>query len=106
MTANTVLAEPYPGFTEKRLLRAAGWELDRECAHREVIQTIAPSARTTSTGAHAENIKLTCQDCWQVLDLRLWRPEAGGWYLKLRERFAAGRRWTFRYEGQTWIAIH
>ncbi len=105
MTANTVPAKSYPSSTELRSLRPAGWELDRECAHREVIQTIAPSLSPV-TGAHGENLKLTCQDCWQVLDIRLWRPEAGGWYLKLRERFAAGRRWTFRREGQTWIATN
>ncbi len=49
-------------------------------------------------------VHLSCPDCWQDVDLRFLRPEAGGWYLRLQERLAAGRTWGYRFEGSGWVA--
>ena len=80
--------------------------LDRACEHRNILSMLAPVLRQIIVdGLPLENLRPACPDCWRVLDLRLWQPQAGGWYLKLRETFAAGRRWTFRYNGQAFVPV-
>jgi hypothetical protein len=104
MIADSKLAPPSSSFTLPCGETAIA--LDRACEHRSMLSMIAPVLRQIIVdGLSPENLRPACPDCWRVLDIRLWQPEAGGWYLKLREGFAAGRKWTFRYNGQTFVAV-
>ena len=79
--------------------------LERSCEHRSMVPQLAPALRQVIMDGAPQNLRPMCPDCRRVLDLRLWQPEAGGWYLKLRESFAAGRKWTFHYTGQTFVRV-
>lgn len=86
-------------------LRGAGLPtLDRECTHAGAIPAVAPALdRARAERVTSVKLRVPCPDCWFELDLRLWRPEAGDWYLRLQERFVAGRGWNFRYEAGRWV---
>lgn len=74
-----------------------------ECTHAGLVPAIEPSLHNVwADGMRAFTLQTACPDCWLEISVRLFRPEAGGWYLKMQERLAAGRTWMFRYEGQTW----
>ncbi len=104
MTANPKPASPASSFTLSYGETAIA--LERSCEHRSMLLRIAPTlGQVIVDGVPPKGLRPMCPDCRRVLDLRLWQPEAGGWYLKLRESFAAGRKWTFRYNGQTFVAI-
>ena len=77
----------------------------QECSHTAILATVEPAVKQMITDEdRAIKFQECCPDCWWVLDVRLWPPVSGGWYLRLQERLAAGRQWYYRREGDRWIA--
>jgi hypothetical protein len=76
----------------------------QECLHLRSVQTVRPAAGATAGFGRSGRLRVACPDCEQVLDIRCWPTEAGSWFLRLRERLAAGRELHFRYDGQHWVA--
>ena len=82
-----------------------GVELVRECTHEAITETLAPPRQQAmASGLGALHLRACCSSCYREVDVRLWLPEAGQWYLGVQERLAAGRAWIFRWTGDTWAA--
>ncbi len=78
-------------------------DLMDDCSHPGLVPALEPSLKNVrGRGPREFLLQVSCPDCWLDVSVRLWRPEAGGWYLKVRECWAAGRTWMFRYEGDMW----
>lgn len=94
-----------PDAAENHLLfgRLRRPDLMDDCTHLRLVPALEPSLQNVRRGGLREHmLQVACPDCWLEVSVRLWRPESGGWYLKVRECWAAGRTWMFRYEGNTW----
>lgn len=71
--------------------------------HLSVLPVVEPVFKTTVTsGLPTRKVRILCPDCWLKVNVRIWRPEAGSWYLQLQELLAAGRTWNFRYDAEVW----
>ena len=74
-----------------------------DCTHAGLVPAIEPSLeQARAAGMRGFTVQASCPGCWLEISVRLWQPEAGGWYLNIQERLAAGRSWIFRYEGHAW----
>lgn len=101
-TSTSSRSTPPDRFTGRG--RESPW-IEHECLHRDVVPSIAPMfVVAIMKGAGSRKLRTACPECRRELAVRLWRSEAGGWYIGLQECFAAGRRWLFRYEDEQWIA--
>ena len=77
----------------------------QECQHVAILATVDVAVKQILPDEErAIKFQEFCPACSWVLDVRLWPPLNGGWYLRLQERFAAGRQWYYRREGDRWIA--
>jgi hypothetical protein len=47
-------------------------------------------------------VRRYCPDCRQRIELRMWQPTSGGWRLVVREIHAAGRSWSWIFDGKRW----
>ncbi len=75
-----------------------------ECLHKRTLGTMTTTVQwITAASGRSAQFRVRCPDCERELDARCWRSEAGAWYLKLRERLAAGRKWHFRFLGDCWV---
>lgn len=98
-TARAACADP--AFYAPRF----GVELVRECTHEAITTTVEPPFKQANpSGMGALRLRECCSACYREVDVRIWLPEAGEWYLRLQERLAAGRTWIFRWTGDTWVA--
>ncbi len=87
----------------------SGWKrlvaLVENCSHAGVLAGIRPMpGEAWAEDLRSGKFRAICPDCSWELDVRCWCPEAGGWYLYLQERLAAGRKWYYRREGERWVA--
>lgn len=80
-----------------------GIELMNECDHAVVTAELTPTtALATAADAEIPCSCVRCPRCSRTVTVRFWRPASGGWYLRLRDSFAAGRMSIFRYTGHGW----
>ena len=80
-------------------------EVAEGCQHAAVLGTVEPAFHEAIANVKSScRFRLNCPDCLGALDLRFYRAQAGGWYLWMQERLAAGRQWCYRCEGDRWIA--
>jgi hypothetical protein len=81
-----------------------GIELMNECDHAPIAAGIKPPVtRAIADVAKAGDLCVRCTRCSRTVDVRFWRPESGDWYLRLRDRFAAGHMSLFRFSSGTWV---
>ena len=82
-----------------------GIDLMQECDHAAVPSAVKTSVTCMiSKGGDAHDLSIPCPGCDDRVDLRLWRSLNGEWYLRVRDRFAAGHVLLFRRQGNTWIS--
>ncbi len=82
--------------------QARGYDWERECAHTLVAPDVLGLGQDSLQPAQ---LRQRCPDCRRPLELRVWQPTAGGWYVAVREIGAAGRRWSWRYDGLRWRMV-
>lgn len=81
-----------------------GIELMNLCDHVAVAAGIElPVTQAMADEADAGDLCVRCPRCSRAVDVRFWRPESGDWYLRLRDRFAAGHMSIFRYAAGMWV---